>query len=177
MTAPRRAWEMQTGESPKAFEAWVCYRDMSTSQRSYALVGKKLEKSSKLIARWASQYKWQERILAWQSFLDEKAVEGQLKELEKQRKEDRERERTLGLTMISKVAERMNDKKKPLKCPDGQIALWSKTGVELIRVSDGLSLGRMEQDITVEGSPMEVTHTLDDRDRELLKRLYRSGKI
>ena len=61
-------WERQTGESAKAFEAFVVYRDMEN--RSYRGVGQELGKSKTQIEKWARKHFWQERILAYIDYLD-----------------------------------------------------------------------------------------------------------
>jgi hypothetical protein len=53
-------WERQRGETLKAFEAFVEYRDMDN--RSYREVGQKLGKSKTQIEKWARKYFWQERV-------------------------------------------------------------------------------------------------------------------
>ncbi len=65
-------WEMQPGETPKAFEAFVLYRDMPAcgEKRSMNVVAKKLEKSGTVIHRWSSKYKWTERVKEYDRFLD-----------------------------------------------------------------------------------------------------------
>lgn len=149
------AWERQPGETDKAFEAWGVYRDKPPQERSYRTVAATLNKSETLIARWASQWHWQDRISAWQDFLDQKSIEAKLRAIEKMHEEDRQRERALGLNILGKVSERFLEKDTKghakLKVPDTQIPLWTKTGVDLIRISDGLSTNRT--DVTVGGNP------------------------
>lgn len=52
------------GESPKAREAFVCYRDMGVG-RSIAQAGRVLKKSGACISKWAAKYNWKKRIDAW----------------------------------------------------------------------------------------------------------------
>ena len=56
-------WEMQESDTPKSWEAFVIYRDMD--KRTLEKVSKQLGKSAKLIERWSSKHKWQERVAAW----------------------------------------------------------------------------------------------------------------
>lgn len=63
--APRRdPWEKQEGESAKAFEAFVIYRDLA-EDRSQVKVAEALGKNITLMARWSSRWKWVERVDAW----------------------------------------------------------------------------------------------------------------
>lgn len=57
-------WERQEDDTPKAWEAFVVYRDME--KRSLAKVADELGKSVKLIERWSAKYNWQSRIDAWE---------------------------------------------------------------------------------------------------------------
>lgn len=65
-------WERQKGESEKAYEAFVIYRDMG-ADRTITAVAKKLTKSRTLIGRWSAQWNWQERVLAYDNELQREA--------------------------------------------------------------------------------------------------------
>ena len=78
-------WEIQPGESSKAFEAFVVYRDME-KPRSIRTVAQTLSKSSTLIARWSSAYDWVKRVTAWDAEQDRIARKMQLDEIVKMRK-------------------------------------------------------------------------------------------
>ena len=54
-----KPWERQKGESEKAFEAFVTYRDMG-EKRTLTAVAEKLQKSGTLIRRWKSAWDWAE---------------------------------------------------------------------------------------------------------------------
>jgi hypothetical protein len=71
---PALPWEMQEGESAQAFEAFAIYRDMR-ADRSLSRVGQKLGKSGGLIERWSSENSWQERVLAYDQYLDRRERE------------------------------------------------------------------------------------------------------
>lgn len=51
-------WERQEGESSKAFEAFVIYRDMG-AKRTFTAVADTLHKSCTLIRRWKEQWDWE----------------------------------------------------------------------------------------------------------------------
>lgn len=57
-------WERLTGESAKAFEAFVLYRDAGTD-RSLAKVARTLGKSTTLVERWSARDAWVLRVEAW----------------------------------------------------------------------------------------------------------------
>ncbi len=93
-------WERQKGESGQAYEAFAAYRDMGTD-RSIRAVGQKLGKSRALIERWSSQWKWQERIRAYESDIDRKAREKAVKE----RKTMRDRHTKIAMQVQRKALE------------------------------------------------------------------------
>lgn len=61
-----RPWDCQPGESPKAYAAFVTYRDMGTD-RTLRAVGQELDKSHQVLSRWSSQHHWVSRVAAWDS--------------------------------------------------------------------------------------------------------------
>lgn len=67
-----KPWERQKGESEKAYEAFVAYRDMG-EKRTIVAVCKKLEKSRTLIDRWKDRWEWKERIRAYDNDLEKEA--------------------------------------------------------------------------------------------------------
>lgn len=86
--------QLRNGESQKAYEAFVTYRDMGV-QRSLAKVAEKLGKSSQIISRWSAKHAWGERVAEWdaQQFqkadnkrekMREKLIEDELADYEKQ---------------------------------------------------------------------------------------------
>lgn len=61
-----RPWDRQPGETSKAYDAFVAYRDMG-GDRSYAKVARQLGKSTTLLDRWGRQNDWPSRTAAWDS--------------------------------------------------------------------------------------------------------------
>lgn len=55
------AWEQLPDESAKAFQAFQLYLNMGI-ERSISKVHEKCSKSTRLIARWSSEWEWGERI-------------------------------------------------------------------------------------------------------------------
>ena len=61
-----RPWDRQAGESSKAYEAFVTYRDLG-AERSIRRVAEALSKSVPLMGRWSSAHGWPARAAAWDS--------------------------------------------------------------------------------------------------------------
>lgn len=77
-----RPWERQPGETEKAYEAFVAYRDLG-AQRSVSAVSEKLSKSRQLISRWKAAYSWDERVLEYDNELQREAKRTASAELRK----------------------------------------------------------------------------------------------
>lgn len=73
-----KPWERQSGESEKAFEAFVVYRDMGR-ERTVTAVAKKLSKSRQLLERWKERWDWQERVRTYDNELEKEAKESAAK--------------------------------------------------------------------------------------------------
>jgi hypothetical protein len=69
------------GESSKAFQAFVLWRDMGDT-RSYPAVARKLSKSRTLIKRWGSKFRWQERLREHLQYQDAERLDSQRKAIE-----------------------------------------------------------------------------------------------
>lgn len=57
-------WDIQPGETAKAYEAFAVYRDAGAS-RSLADTGRKLGKNLTTLGEWSSKNGWVERARAW----------------------------------------------------------------------------------------------------------------
>jgi hypothetical protein len=75
----RNTWDRLQQEGPKAFAAFVCYRQMGL-ERSSRKVAQKLNKSLQLIHRWAQVHNWKRRAEDWDSFQDEVAQRETIKQ-------------------------------------------------------------------------------------------------
>jgi len=63
-------WDRQDREPPKAWDAFVTYRDLGPRERSTAKVGQELGKPKGLCDRWSSMWNWVERAAAFDAFVD-----------------------------------------------------------------------------------------------------------
>ena len=78
-------WERQPGETTRAYEAFVMYRDMG-ADRSLRKVVQKLGKNFTTIGEWSGKYKWVDRVAAWEQEQDRVNRQAQLDEIKKMRK-------------------------------------------------------------------------------------------
>ena len=65
------AFDRLGAESAKAYQAFVLYRDLPIAERSLTTVSQRLAKSRSLCARWSSQFRWVERVDAWDEHQDQ----------------------------------------------------------------------------------------------------------
>lgn len=70
-TGRRQLWERQVGESEKAFDAFVKYRDLA-ERRTLARVAQMLGCSSTNVERWASRWFWTQRTYAYDLIEEER---------------------------------------------------------------------------------------------------------
>ena len=132
-------WEQQPGESPKAFEAFNKYLLMGT-ERSLQKVAYELKKSTTMMAKWSSRWKWVERVAAWDIEQERIVRNEQAADIRKMRK----RHANLATSMLAKVS------KKILKMPEDDltpqdIKAWVEVASKLERLSRGDSSEIVEE--------------------------------
>lgn len=67
-------WERQKGESGKAYEAFVIYRDLKPADRNLIAVSKTLHKSLPLLYKWKSTWEWDNRVLRFDAYVQQNAI-------------------------------------------------------------------------------------------------------
>lgn len=82
-----RAWERQSkwGEGAKAFDAFTIYRDLGDGRtvvlashayrKKYGLKLYENARDDPMIYKWSSQFRWLDRVAAWDAFMDAKEIE------------------------------------------------------------------------------------------------------
>ena len=124
-------WERQPGESAKAFEAFVLYRDMG-KERSVRKVAHLLDKSRTLIGRWSSEKDWPVRASAWDTEQDRITREKQVQEIAKMRS----RHTKLAESMLLKAAKALQ-KLDPEDMNSNNITRMVDVATQLERLSRG----------------------------------------
>lgn len=102
-TTPPKPWERQERETPKAFDAFVVYRDMNPQERSGAKVAVAVGKSWSLMQQWCRKYGWVERAAAWDEEQDRIKREIAQREQVEAIKEMRKRHTKVAVKMIDKA--------------------------------------------------------------------------
>lgn len=96
-------WEMQKGETSKAFQAFCVYRDLGY-ERSIPKVCEALKKNKTTITDWCSKYEWVNRAAAWDEEQDRIVREKQIKDIVKMR----QRHAKIASDMLEKAARALN---------------------------------------------------------------------
>ena len=135
-------WERNKGETVKAYQAFVVYRDMG-KYRTIRKAAKLLSKSVTHIANWSSKYNWVKRIEKYEDYLSEKSRI----EHEELIKAAKLREVTAGTAMMEKLQARL-DTLKPDEITPNLLTQLAKTASELARL--GL-------DVYTQSSRTEIT--------------------
>ena len=124
-------WELQPGETARAFEAFRKYRDLGPS-RSIAKVGKELGKNRVTLEDWSSKYDWVKRAAAWDAEVDRIARQEQLQAIKAMRKRHAKLASDL-LTSVEKEIENL----KPGTMTPNEIARITEVASKLERISLG----------------------------------------
>lgn len=132
-------WEQQPGESPKAFEAFNRYLLMGT-ERSLQKVAFELDKSTNMMGKWSSRWKWVERVAAWDIEQERQARNEQAEEIRKMRK----RHASIATSMLAKVSKRMQQMQAEELTPQ-DIKAWVEAASKLERLSRGDSSEIVEE--------------------------------
>ena len=155
-------FEQQAKESAKAFTAFAMYLSMG-SERSLDTVRKKLGKSSRLIQRWSSRWRWTERVTAHASHLatvereaTEALARGKSAQWLKRQEEHRDEEWALRGELIAagrKVLKRFTEDGRGATL--GDVARALELASRLGRLASGMATDKTE--ITGEdGGPIRV---------------------
>lgn len=128
-TSDIKAWERQSGESEKAFEAFALYRDMG-AERTLQAVADELQKSYTLIRRWKTTWKWKDRVIEFDNDKERQAK----REAEKGLKEMYARQTKIAMQVQAKALKAL-DRLKPEKMSAKDIKEYIKMATELERLS------------------------------------------
>ena len=158
--APQDAkpWERQTGEGPRAWEAFQVYRDMG-SDRSLRAAAERLSRSRKTLETLSVDFRWQDRIAAWEAEQDRVSRKAQLDGLRRMRKIHAD----LGAALLAKAARgltRIPDDE--LKAAD--ISRMVEVGDKLERIARG-DVGEVIEEREGEALPV-VTFYMPDNQRD-----------
>ena len=101
-------WSRRRDETPVAYAAFVCYRDLG-AKRTIVAVARELGKSESLLRRWAHRHEWRERVWAWdasQARDAEAVVRAEYQEALRRQLQAADRLERLGMAKLSGLVRR-----------------------------------------------------------------------
>lgn len=132
-------WDQQPNESVKAFQRFAQYRDMGAG-RSLRKLAKDLELNASTLAEISTKHNWQERIAAFDAFIDKASQHNQVVQVKAMKR------RQIALALrAQKVAEK--GLKKLLRDMDDEQLLRKLSPEGLSKILDtGCRLERLNRD-------------------------------
>ncbi len=186
-----RSFDRIEGEPPKAFEAFVCYRNMGPG-RSIAELSIRSGKNSRTLFEWSSDWNWVERCGTWDNLLAAKAqevAESYLPMWEQRRQVALEKMMLLSAKLLSK-AEAMLDhpltKEMTRESADGKTiyniiepAGWTWAGLAtVVRVGSELQAATIAEGLAEDpDDDFDPDTATEDQLRERLKRLKARAQL
>ena len=126
-------WERQPGETEKAYEAFLIYKNQGPG-RSQIEVARKLQKSTRLITSWVKRWDWKNRVTLFDRDVERKAKA----EEEKARKDMIKRHIKYSLAVQSKAIQGL-EKLKPEKMGAISVQALLDFGTKLERDSRAIT--------------------------------------
>jgi len=114
--ADARLWDRQPGESPKAHQAFLTYRDFGAT-RTLVAVSRALGKAYSLVRRWSKRFDWARRVWAWdvtQSRQDQEIVRRQRDDVVQQLTQDAFRMWRVAIAYFWSLIDRDPDTGQPI---------------------------------------------------------------
>lgn len=146
-----KPWERQKGESDKAYEAFVTYRDMG-ADRSIRAVAQKLDKSRTQIGKWSSAWDWTERVRIYDNELE---TEVRAKVI-KGRKDMTDRHIKIAMQLQKKALEALNSLEVKAMTPK-DIKEFLKMATDLERLNRTLEEDSKGKSDTISSLADEIT--------------------
>lgn len=151
-------WERQHGEPPKAWAAFVIFRDMGEERGVTKVrdVAGGLYRHSTLLG-WAEKFRWVERARAWDNYVDRRRVAAFLKEQEEMMRRHVRAGRTLQDRGLEYVEEQLADPEQRAKEMSPSSALrFIDTGVQLERKGMGVDDETKQADLNVQVNVLDA---------------------
>ncbi len=148
MSAPLHPWDIQPGETARAYQAFAIYRDMGP-ERSLAKAGQKLGKNLTTITGWSTKYGWVERAAAFDAEAARRATAKSLDD----HAEVRARQAQLGRLMQARGAQRIGQL-DPSTLEAKEARMLASDGARIER--DALGLGTKVEVSGPGGGPVET---------------------
>ncbi len=101
-----RVWDRQPGETSKAWNAFLLYRDAPSGERMLKSVSEVLKISVQAVGRWSTKFRWAERVREYDSYVDRSTAQEKRIETERAKVEMLERHTKSTVHVQNKVVNR-----------------------------------------------------------------------
>jgi hypothetical protein len=158
----QHCWQRQPGESPKAFGAFVLFRNLDPKERSLQRVVRECNRSVSLIGRWSSRWEWVERAAQFDDYLEMRRIEARIEAKQRLDEEELTIIRAARMQAIKALTE-MNPEQlaKDLK----ELRLWIMGLIDL------------ERSIVGEPESVEERHQEEGRDPSLYQEIKQYAPV
>lgn len=163
-------WERATGESAKAYAAFLAYRDLGP-ERSLAKAARQTRRDISLLKRWSSRRAWVERAWAWDASQEREAqeqVRRQREESLRRQARDADRLQRLAMAKLGTLVRRnpaSNELELDSQVTTRDAVLIYKLGLEIERSL----LGETEDGVTEQPDNEELRRLTDEELRSLIE--------
>jgi hypothetical protein len=147
-------WDRQPGETPEAYHAFKCYRDMDALTRSKRQVRDVLAVKQGNLRIWSEQWAWDERVFAWDRNVQDQVDRLAIREREEMYKLHIQTARK----MLEAVETRLGTL-EPAELDPQDIARWIDLAVKTERLTRGEATEHALQRVVAQ---QQVTHDFDD---------------
>ncbi len=154
-------WERQEGESSRAFEAFVVYRDLPAKNRAYNLVVDALYTNApwavRTIQRWATAHGWEARVTAWENQLDRAKRDAQVDTVKLMTKRHLEQAMAMqakGLAALNGISE------SQMTPADARLLITE--GIKAERLARGQSTEKIERGESIEQPQPDLSDLSDE---------------
>lgn len=169
-------WERLPGESSRAWQAFVLYRDAGPS-RTLVDVARALSMSvtrkghsrwpNVTIYTWNRRYRWRDRVQEWENHLDGQRIRCQEEAVRRMV----ERHTRISMLMWRRANSRLLEL-SPAEIRSRDLPGWVQTAVNIERMSRGLATEKHDSSITgANGGPFQVEDSVQSPIDALLSRL------
>jgi hypothetical protein len=151
-------WERQPGETPRAWKAFVIYRDMGDDRGVTKVrdIAGGIYKHSTLL-EWAAKNRWAERARAWDNYVDRRRQAAFLREQEEMARRQIKTGRTLQDVGLAYVEEELSDPEQRKAQMSATSALrYIDTGVALERKGMGVDDEQKQADLNVQVNVLDA---------------------
>jgi hypothetical protein len=183
----RKAFERQPGESDKAWQAFVLYRDMGFQRSAKVVAGQykeatrskaTLDSTYATLMKWSAEYLWVSRCFEWDNYLDAKRRRAKVFEIEEMKRRHLKLATSLqglGAIELQKWLTKVQTSKDSdtVELTTGDIRALIDLGIRIERLNrdEPESVNKIEKEVSVEDKRAALQKQLEDPNiwEELMK--------